>query len=35
MPNAIITGATHGIGKAIAEKFLQEGFSVGVCARTK
>jgi len=33
MPNAIVTGATHGIGKAIAEKLLAEGFSVGVCAR--
>jgi short-subunit dehydrogenase len=35
MPNAVITGATHGIGKAIAEKFLSEGFSVAVCARTE
>jgi short-subunit dehydrogenase len=33
MPNAIITGATHGIGKAIAEKFLTQGFSVAICAR--
>jgi len=33
MPNAIITGATHGIGRAIAEKLLSEGFSVAVCAR--
>lgn len=35
MPNAIITGATQGIGRAIAEKFLKEGFSIAVCARTE
>ena len=35
MPYAVITGATQGIGKAIAEKFLAEGFSVAVCARTQ
>lgn len=35
MPNAIITGATQGIGKAIAEKLLAEGFSVAICARTQ
>lgn len=35
MPNAVITGATQGIGKAIAEKLLKEGFSIAVCARTK
>lgn len=34
MPNAIITGATHGIGKAIAEKLLANGFSIAICART-
>src|SRR5690349_14739444 len=34
MPNAIITGATQGIGKAIAEKLLSEGFSIAVCARS-
>ncbi|MDR3678487.1 MAG: SDR family NAD(P)-dependent oxidoreductase [Flavipsychrobacter sp.] len=33
MPNAIITGATHGIGKAIAEKLLSQGFSIAICAR--
>lgn len=35
MPNAIITGATHGIGKAIAEKLLANGFSIAICARTQ
>lgn len=35
MPNAIITGATQGIGKAIAEKLLSDGFSVAICSRTK
>jgi short-subunit dehydrogenase len=35
MPYAVITGATQGIGKATAEKFLAEGFSVAVCARTQ
>jgi len=34
MPNAIISGATQGIGKAIAEKLLSEGFNVAICART-
>lgn len=34
MPSAIITGATQGIGKAIAEKMLQQGCDIAVCART-
>lgn len=34
MPYAIITGATQGIGKAVAEKFLAQGFSIAVCARS-
>ncbi len=34
MPTAVITGATKGIGRAIAEKLLSEGFDVAVCARS-
>ncbi|MEI8278470.1 MAG: SDR family oxidoreductase [Bacteroidota bacterium] len=34
MRYAIITGATQGIGKAVADKLLQEGFSIAVCARS-
>lgn len=34
MPHAIITGATHGIGKAIAEKLLANGYNIAICART-
>ena len=33
--NIVITGGTKGIGKAIAEKFAQEGFNIAICARTK
>ncbi len=29
----MITGATHGIGKATAEKLLSKGFSLALCAR--
>lgn len=35
MPNAVITGASQGIGKAIAQKLLAEGFSVAICSRTE
>jgi len=35
MPYAIVTGASQGIGKAITEKLLANGFSVAVCARNK
>lgn len=31
---AVITGATQGIGKAIAEKFLKEGWDIAICARS-
>jgi len=33
--NIVITGGTKGIGRAIAEKFAQEGFNIAICARTK
>ncbi len=31
----IITGATKGIGRAIAEKFASEGFDLAVCSRSE
>jgi 3-oxoacyl-[acyl-carrier protein] reductase len=30
---AVITGGTRGIGRAIAERLVQEGCSIGICAR--
>ncbi|PZF71385.1 SDR family NAD(P)-dependent oxidoreductase [Taibaiella soli] len=35
MQYAVVTGATQGIGKAIAERLLKEGFSVAICARSE
>lgn len=34
MPFAVITGATQGIGKAIAERLLQEDWDIAICARS-
>jgi NAD(P)-dependent dehydrogenase (short-subunit alcohol dehydrogenase family) len=31
--NAIVTGATKGIGRAIAEKLVREGLNVAICSR--
>ena len=33
--NAIITGATKGIGKAIAVKLARSGYNLAICARTE
>jgi 3-oxoacyl-[acyl-carrier protein] reductase len=33
--NALITGASQGLGKAIAEQFLREGANVVICARSE
>lgn len=35
MKNAIITGATKGIGRALVELFAREGHNVAFCARTQ
>ena len=33
--SALVTGATRGIGRAIAETFLAEGAAVAICARNE
>ena len=33
--NIVITGATKGIGRAIAEKFAENGFDLAICSRTQ
>src|ERR1041384_6695245 len=33
--NALITGASQGLGKVIAEHFLREGANVALCARNE
>lgn len=32
---AVITGASKGLGKAMAEKFVSQGFHIAICARNK
>lgn len=34
MPTAVITGATKGIGKAIADVLIRNGFDIAICARS-
>lgn len=35
MPNAVITGATKGIGRAIADTLIDKGFNLAICARNQ
>lgn len=34
VPTAVVTGATQGIGRAIAEKLLAAGYNIAICARS-
>ncbi len=34
-PVAVITGATKGLGRAMAERFVREGFDIVACARSE
>ncbi len=34
MKNAVITGATKGIGRAIAEEFVRHGYNLCICSRS-
>ena len=34
-PKAVITGATKGIGRAVAFKLMQEGYDIAVCSRSQ
>lgn len=35
MPNIVITGASAGVGRALARRFAQEGYDVGLIARDR
>lgn len=35
MKTIVITGGTKGMGRAIAEKFLENGYAIAICSRTE
>ncbi len=35
MVNVVVTGATKGIGKAVAQQFLSQGANLAICARSQ